>query len=195
MENLERLGVVLPFFLVHDVGLLFAAPSQQYEIGPRADIPGLLRSRGVNNAQHVGELVASYKRTLTELADCEAARKAGPLRLSDDLVTAVLARLLGVVAARTTRKPAVRGRPPLDPGLFERIEPQLVTLYQAVDRSFEVAALEGSSKCGSSCSPWATRSTPTRCGCSASSAPMVALARWGKSTCSRPSSHQRRTTS
>ncbi len=142
MENLERLGVVLPFFLVHDIGLLFAAPSQQYEIGPRADIPGLLRSRGVNNAQQVGELIASYKRTLTELADCEAARKAGSLRLSDDLVTAVLARLLGVVAARTTRRPVVRGRPPLDPALFERIEPQLVTLYQAVDRSFEVAALE-----------------------------------------------------
>jgi hypothetical protein len=135
MENLERLGVVLPFFLVHDVGLLFAAPSQQYEIGPRADIPGLLRSRGVNNAQQVAELIASYKRTLTELADCEAARKAGALRLSDDLVTAV-------VAARTTRRPVVRGRPPLDPALFERIEPQLVTLYQAVDRSFEIAALE-----------------------------------------------------
>jgi len=142
MENLERIGVVLPFFMVHDVGMLFAAPSTQYEIGARADIPSLLRSRGAGNVEHVSALVTSYKRTLTELADTEASRKAGQLRLGDDLVTAVLARLLGVVAARNTRRPVGLGRPPLDPGLFERLEPQLVTLYQAVDRGFEIAALE-----------------------------------------------------
>src|SRR5439155_22614057 len=33
-EGLTRLGVVLPFSLVHDVGLIFAAPREQYELGP-----------------------------------------------------------------------------------------------------------------------------------------------------------------
>ena len=37
-QGLERLGVTLPFFLVHDVGMLFSAPRDQYEVGPRADI-------------------------------------------------------------------------------------------------------------------------------------------------------------
>jgi hypothetical protein len=34
-EGLTRLGVVVPFFLAHDFGLLFAAPESELEMGPR----------------------------------------------------------------------------------------------------------------------------------------------------------------
>ncbi|HTN82477.1 MAG TPA: hypothetical protein VL242_02285, partial [Sorangium sp.] len=32
-QSLERLGVVLPFALVHDAGLLFSTPREQLEVG------------------------------------------------------------------------------------------------------------------------------------------------------------------
>jgi hypothetical protein len=140
-EGLERLGIVLPFFLVHDAGMLFAAPAEQFEILARADLATLFRQHPLG--PQAGERIASsYKRTLTELGDCEAARRAGQLRLSDDLVIAVLARLLGVVAARVNERPAYRARVPVDPALLERIEPQLATLFVSVARGFELACLD-----------------------------------------------------
>ncbi len=140
-EGLERLGIALPFFLVHDTGMVFAAPSEQYEIGPRADLAALFRQHPAG--PQAGDRIASaYRATLTELGDCEAARRAGQLRLNDDLVIAILARLLGVVAARVTDRPAYKSRVPVDPALLERIEPQLATLFTTTSRSFELACLE-----------------------------------------------------
>ncbi len=140
-EGLERLGIALPFFLVHDAGMLFAAPSEQYEIGSRADLAALFRNHP--SGPQTGERMASaYRATITELGDCEAARRAGQLRLSDDLVIAILARLLGVVAARVTDRPAYRSRVPVDPSLLERIEPQLATLFTSANRGFELACLD-----------------------------------------------------
>ncbi len=140
-EGLERLGIVLPFFLVHDAGMLFAAPAEQFEVGPRVDMGALFRLHPGGPA--LGERVAAgYRRTISELGDCEAGRRAGQLRLSDDLVTAILARLLGAVAARTQERPAYRGHVPVNPALLERIEPQLTGLFTTVPRGFEVAALD-----------------------------------------------------
>jgi hypothetical protein len=34
-RDLARLGLHIPFFMVHDFGLLYAAPKEQLEIGPR----------------------------------------------------------------------------------------------------------------------------------------------------------------
>ena len=49
-RDLARLGIHLPFFLVHDFGLLYAAPKEQLEIGPR---PGLdhVAARGRGSAE------------------------------------------------------------------------------------------------------------------------------------------------
>ncbi|NUP08304.1 MAG: hypothetical protein HOW73_19815 [Polyangiaceae bacterium] len=141
-ENLERLGVVLPFFLVHDVGLLFAAPDEQFELVRRAEVAAPMKTRGAPGADSVDRAMTAYKRTLSEIADCEAARRAGQLKLGDDLVTAILARLLGVVAARSHARPAYRGRVPANPSLLERIEPQLTSLFLQVERTFEITALE-----------------------------------------------------
>ncbi len=141
-ENLEKLGIALPFFIVHDVGMLFAAPAAQYQLGPRADVAALLRARNAPNTAHVERMLTSYRNTITELCDCEAARRAAQLRLSDDLVTAVLARLLGAVAARLQGRVPFHYRPALDPALFDRIDPQLVSLFQAADRGFELGTLE-----------------------------------------------------
>ena len=140
-DNLERLGIVLPLFLVHDVGLLFAAAREQLELGARADVAGPMRSRSLPGADLVERTAAAYRKTLDELADSEAARRAGQLKLGDDLVTAVLARLLGVVASRVSARPAYRGHVPIDPALLERIDPQLTSLFVQVERTFELACL------------------------------------------------------
>lgn len=136
--SLERLGVVLPLFLVHDVGLVFAAPSQQWSFGARVPPSNLVPA---SRAPSLGAELEAYARTLSELGEGEAAKRAGQLRPSDELVVAVLARLLGAVASRIPSKPSYASAVPMDPGIFERLERDLATLYAAHDRSFEHAAL------------------------------------------------------
>ena len=137
-EGLERLGLTLPYFLVHDVGMLFAAPKEQFELVTRVEPNQLFGDR-----PQIAAIIASYKRILEEIGDSEASRKAGQLKLNDDLVIIVLARLLGAVAARVTVRPAYRAKIPVDAALFERIEPQLGPLFRVCDRGFELATLDG----------------------------------------------------
>jgi hypothetical protein len=135
-EGLERLGVVLPFALVHDVGLLFAAPREQLAVGPRTSQPPL--AGRMRDAARLGE---GYQAMLTELGESEAARRAAQLKMGDDLLVVVLSRLLGTVAARTAVPPAYRAAIPIDASLFDDLDPQLPTLFAATRRDFEVAAL------------------------------------------------------
>jgi len=135
-EGLGRLGLVLPFSLVHDVGLLFATSSDHVEIGPRCDVATI--ARGMPD---LVRLVESYRRVLEELSQSEAARRAPELKMSDDLVIVLLSRLLGAVAARVNVAPAYRAAVPMDATLFERIEPQLADLFGTTRRGFEASAL------------------------------------------------------
>ncbi len=136
-EGLERLGVVLPFALVHDAGLLFAAPREQLEIGPRCD-PAQIMPR-MRDAQRLCE---AYRNVLRELGESEAATRGAALKMNDDLITVILSRVLGTVAARLTTPPSYRSMVPVDASLFEAIDPQLPTLFAATRRDFEQRALE-----------------------------------------------------
>ncbi len=64
LEGLERLGVVLPFCLVHDVGLLFAAPREQLGIGPRvgADVLAGRMREGGGSRRCTGRCWSSWAR-------------------------------------------------------------------------------------------------------------------------------------
>ena len=136
-QGLERLGVALPFALVHDVGMLFAAPREQYEVGPRVEI-GVVASR----IRDADRLAGSYKRLVDELLLSEAVRRAPDLKMSDDLVVVVLSRLLGSVASRVSAAPAYRSAVPVDAALFDNLDPQLPPLFQAVRRDFEARTFE-----------------------------------------------------
>ena len=136
-EGLERLGVVLPFSLVHDTGLLFAAPREQLEIGPRcpaAQLAPRLRD-GLR-------LLDAYRALLEEIGESEAARRAAQLKMNDDLITVVLSRVLGTIAARLNVTPAYRSMVPVDASLFDALDPQLPALFHATRREFEQRALE-----------------------------------------------------
>jgi hypothetical protein len=136
-QGLERLGVVLPFVLVHDIGMIFAAPREQMEIGPRADAAVL-----ATRIRDADRLAGSYKRLLSELLQSEAVRRAPELKMNDDLIIVVLSRLIGSVAARVNAAPAYRAALPVDAALFEGIDPQLPQLFGAVRRDFEARTLE-----------------------------------------------------
>jgi hypothetical protein len=136
MEGLIRLGVVLPFALVHDVGLLFSAPREQVAIGPRVP-PEAIATR----MRDAPRLVEAYRGVLAELGESEVSRRAAHLKMNDDLVVVVLSRILGTVAARTGVPPAYRAAVPVDASLFDEIDHQLPGLFGAVKRDFEAAAL------------------------------------------------------
>lgn len=135
-EGLGRLGVVLPFALVHDIGLLFATSRDHVEIGPRADLAGLARGM-----PEMIRLLDAYRRILEEIASSEAARRAPELKMNDDLIIVLLSRLLGAVASRINTQPAYRAAVPVDASIFDRIDPQLPQLFATTRRLFEAAAL------------------------------------------------------
>jgi hypothetical protein len=134
-EGLERLGVVLPFCLVHDVGLLFAAPREQLALGARVPAE-MLASR-----RDLPRLAEAYRGVLNELGESEAARRSAQLKMGDDVIIVVLSRLLGTVAARTPMPPAYRASVPMDATLFDDLDAQLPSLFGVVRRDFEIAAL------------------------------------------------------
>ncbi|MCK6588999.1 MAG: hypothetical protein L6Q76_15610 [Polyangiaceae bacterium] len=136
-EGLERLGVVLPFGLVHDIGMLFAAPREHYDLGPRCEPQNLIAV-----VRDAPRLLEAYRAVVTEIGESEAARRAAHLKMSDDLVIVVLARVLGTVAARLNVTPGYRSAVPVDASLLDAIDPQLPALFLTARRDFEIRALE-----------------------------------------------------
>jgi hypothetical protein len=134
-QDLRRLGLVLPFAVVHDFGMVLAAGRQQLELGPRVDWQ-----------PHDPSLAADCQRyfeVLAEAHESEAARRAPQLAMSDDLVVVVLARVLGDVARQLRLRPNFEPRLPLDGALFERLRPEvLMQLYGSTRRQFEREAIQ-----------------------------------------------------
>ncbi len=135
-DSLGKLGLTLPFMLVHDVGMLFAAPREQLEVGPRVSLEAI-----AGRHRDVARLAASYGSIVKEIGESEAARRAAHLKMSDDLIAVVLARVLGTVAARTSVKPSYKSLVPVDASLFDNLDPQLPSLFSMLRRDFELAAL------------------------------------------------------
>src|SRR6185436_5923581 len=137
-RDLARLGLHLPFFLVHDFGLLYAAPKEQLEIGPRPGLEAILA-----RIPRATELTASYRSVLGEVSQSDASARARSMRLGDDLVVVVLARVLGSLIQRTSVKAPYPASLPLDPEMVRDLDGQLGQLFAAVTRNFELATLDG----------------------------------------------------
>jgi hypothetical protein len=136
-RDLARLGLHLPLFLVHDVGLLYAAPREQLEIGPRAGADAVIA-----RTPRLGEAVATYRGVIAEIAQSEASARARSLRLTDDLVVVVLARVLGSLVGRAQVRAPYPASVPFDPELVRDLDPQLSQLFAAAPRAFEAAVLD-----------------------------------------------------
>ncbi len=135
-RDLARLGVQLPLFVVHDVGLLYAAPREQLTVGVRTGADAVLEKQ-----PRVLELHKIYRTIIDEISQSEASARARTMRLSDDLIVVVLARVLGAVAQRVGRSPYPAALP-LDPEMVRDIDGQLAILFAGAPRTFEVAALD-----------------------------------------------------
>ena len=136
-HDLARLGVRLPFFVVHDLGLVYAAARDQIELGvrPGADAAAL-------HVPGLSDLLATYRGIVGEVAQSGTTERARSMRLGDDLVVVILARLLGSLSAHTGIGRGLEGTLPLDPELVRDLDAQLPRLFAATPRTAEVAVLE-----------------------------------------------------
>ncbi|MCS6913726.1 MAG: hypothetical protein RMK29_20150 [Myxococcales bacterium] len=119
-NTLARLGVPLPLFLVHDVGLLLTMPrSSEPRIGPREEVLAELRL-----AREVRGHLQQYEALLRAIAASEVVTRISGWRLRDELVAVLLLRVLGDVFHRfpDPARRVVVGELPLDPRLYEEAD-------------------------------------------------------------------------
>jgi hypothetical protein len=136
-RDLARLGIHLPLFLVHDVGLLYAVPKEQLEIGPRSGV-----DEAIAKLPHAADLLGVYREMIAEISASEAGARARNLRLADGLIVVVLARVLGGLVKGSLGPPLYGATIPLDPELVRDLDPELPGLFAAGPREFEMATLE-----------------------------------------------------
>ncbi len=140
-RDLDRLGVRVPLFVVHDLGLLYGAPREHIELvaRPGADVLAA-RTPGLP------DLLATYRALVAEISESDAATRARAMKLSDDLVVVLLARLLGSIANREDIRAGAPATLPLEMDLVRDLDPQLPRLFAAVRRTQEVATLDALSR-------------------------------------------------
>jgi hypothetical protein len=136
-RDLARLGVRLPLFVVHDLGLLYGAPREQIEMAPRAGAEA-----AIARVPRLAELAKAYRQVVSEIARSQAAMRAASMKLGDDLVVVVLARVLSSVVQRVPSRPPWVESLPLDPELVRDLDSQLPSLFAAVPRAYEAGVLD-----------------------------------------------------
>jgi hypothetical protein len=135
---LARVGLAVPFWAVHDIGLLAVLDPGSVPIEPR---PGVVES-GLSREQ--ANALGAWVETLREIAGSEVLERARAWRLSDDLIAVLLLRVLGPVWERHLgpgRRPPAPLLP-LDPEVYRDLEPQLPRLFRPAERAQELAFLQ-----------------------------------------------------
>lgn len=121
---LDGLGVGMPFFLVHDLGLLL---TQQQGVGIKLGA----RERSLRVAQDRGNLrvdavlqkrMQAYGDLLVDLARSELCQKASASGLQDELLAAVIAKVIEPIQQSVVRKGHNR-KLPLTVNTYEGVEP------------------------------------------------------------------------
>lgn len=115
---LHRLGIHLPYVVVHDMGLLFSMSEQ--DRGEIALDPAALSAVGVH--PEFGAVLSEYAEVLRRINDSEVVRRARGWKLGDDVIAVLLAKVLMLVNRDwpEARKQAyLREQLPLDSDAFE----------------------------------------------------------------------------
>jgi hypothetical protein len=128
---LAGMGVALPLFLVHDLGVLLTASRAAggVRLGPRTEVLAAAHrlrppGRGESVLPHLpaplGELLRRYDELIRTVASSEIVEKAAGWRLRDELVGVLILRVVGdVYQTWGSRARAVGAGPlPLDPELY-----------------------------------------------------------------------------
>ncbi len=133
---LAKVGLSVPFWAAHDLGLVAVLDPESVPIGPR---PG-----NFGYGPEYQRLLGLWAETVREVAESEVLEKARAWRLSDDLLAVLLLRVLGPIWERHRgpgRQPTVPLLP-LDPENYRDLEPQLPALFRSGDRREDLAFLE-----------------------------------------------------
>lgn len=136
-NTLGKVGLAVPFWVVADLGLMLSGAPERIEVRP-----GFARLGQV--PQDVRDAHAIWLATLEELAETEMTERARAWRLSDDLTSIVLLRVLGPIWERHLgpgRRP-VAAPLPLDPQAYADLGPGLEQAFSAVDRRADIAFLK-----------------------------------------------------
>jgi hypothetical protein len=129
-NRMSRLGVHLPLFVVHDVGLLLTVPKGTAGLAVAGN-DTLLSGTGLGD--DVRALLRQYASLLTTIAGSEIVEKATAWRLRDDLVAVLLTKILGDLYHRwndATKSIGVEDLP-LDPQTYA--EADLVQHFRDFD--------------------------------------------------------------
>lgn len=134
---LTKVGLPVPFWAVHDLGSLATAEAGNAPIAMRkstASIP--LTPEGRQGLE-------LWTETLRELSESEVMEKSRAWRLTDDLISVLLLKILGPIYERHLgpgRRPT--GVPlPLDPEVYRDVDGQLGNLFASHDRTGDVGFL------------------------------------------------------
>lgn len=124
-----RLGLTLPLFAVHDVGLLLTVAPGGYAIGPRPALEAL------HLPPEARALLASYRQLLATIAESEVMQKAASWRLRDEVIAVLLGRVLGEPFHRFgDRGKSVGVAPlPLDPTVYQEAEAEVARHFLDFD--------------------------------------------------------------
>lgn len=120
---LDGLGLGLPFFLVHDLGLLLTQPLSQISLQRRDKSLKLAVERGALKIDPIWErVIQGYGELLVDLARSELVQKASSAGLQDELLAAVLAKVVEPVQTAVVRKGHNR-KLPLTVQTYDGLEP------------------------------------------------------------------------
>lgn len=121
---LDGLGLGLPYFLVHDIGLLLTqAVGQGILLKGRDRSLRAATERGTLRLSPESErLLTGYQELLTDLARSELCQKAAAGTMADELLAAVIAKVIEPVQSALVRKGHNR-KLPLTIHTYEDIEP------------------------------------------------------------------------
>ena len=121
---LDGLGLGLPFFLVHDIGLLLTQQvGQTISLQPRERSLKAASQRGaLTLSGDTQRLLDAYGDLLTDLARSELCQKSATSHMADELLAAVIAKVVEPVHSALVRKSHNR-KLPLTIPTYENIEP------------------------------------------------------------------------
>lgn len=136
-NTFARVGMPIPWFAIHDLGMLLTTIPQAWRLSPRSFASALAGSP----APHT--MLSEWTSLLEELSKSEVVEKARSWRLSDDLVAVVLLRVMGPLYRRFAEGKRTRDVSflPLDPGAYEGLNDQLPTLFRQHRREEELRFL------------------------------------------------------
>lgn len=135
-NGLGKVGLPIPLWAVHDVGLLTVLDPASVPVGPRPQLAQL------GLPPEVSEQLSLYVETLREIGQSEVLEKARQWRLPDDLLMVLLLKILGPIWERFRVRLAPPAPLPLDPEVYRDVDDQLPDLFRRWDRTTDLGFLK-----------------------------------------------------